>query len=396
MKDSMEHKNPRCNMKNKIDSDESLVKILKDHTDIVIYGAGNYGTTLQRYIKKKWNVEVVDFAVTEDSQINEDGGQHKVALLESYPRTRMLIIAVSEQHQNELIKNARRLGFDKFFSVLNEYVRYMQALLNDDRLMIKRLLGFEVHITEHCNLNCRGCYHFSPLAKEEYLDINEFERDLRRIYELCEDNVERITLLGGEPLLHPDINRFIEVTRKIYANSRIEILTNGLLLPKMEKTFWKTCGDNHVSICCTKYPISVDYEGIEKMASDYGLFITYHNDIGAGEKTLIKYPFDITGSQDKQESFDKCTRSNLCITLKHGRLYTCPMAAHAHLAREYFDLDTLQLSDMNGIDIYRATDMKDIMSFFTKPIDFCRYCNLKRRPVQMKWDISQKKIEEWF
>ena len=84
--------------------------------------------------------------------------------------------------------------------------------------MIKRLLCFEVHITEHCNLNCKGCYHFSPLAKEEYLDINEFERDLRRIYELCGDNVERITLLGGEPLLHPDINRFIEVTRKIYAN----------------------------------------------------------------------------------------------------------------------------------------------------------------------------------
>lgn len=26
-------------------------------------------------------------------------------------------------------------------------------------------LQFEVHVTEHCNLNCRQCAHFSPLAK---------------------------------------------------------------------------------------------------------------------------------------------------------------------------------------------------------------------------------------
>ena len=32
-----------------------------------------------------------------------------------------------------------------------------------------------LHLTDHCNLNCRGCDNFSPLAPDTYADINIFE-----------------------------------------------------------------------------------------------------------------------------------------------------------------------------------------------------------------------------
>ena len=28
----------------------------------------------------------------------------------------------------------------------------------------------EVHLAEHCNLNCKGCSHFSPLAEKEFIE----------------------------------------------------------------------------------------------------------------------------------------------------------------------------------------------------------------------------------
>ena len=39
----------------------------------------------------------------------------------------------------------------------------------------KKQIRFIVDIVDHCNLNCKGCGHFSPLASKSFLDIETFE-----------------------------------------------------------------------------------------------------------------------------------------------------------------------------------------------------------------------------
>ncbi len=39
----------------------------------------------------------------------------------------------------------------------------------------------ETHIVDHCNLKCRGCTHFAPLADPYFKSIEEFENDLKRL-----------------------------------------------------------------------------------------------------------------------------------------------------------------------------------------------------------------------
>ena len=46
----------------------------------------------------------------------------------------------------------------------------------------KKQIRFIVDIVDHCNLNCKGCGHFSPLASKSFLDLETFENDLRRNY----------------------------------------------------------------------------------------------------------------------------------------------------------------------------------------------------------------------
>ena len=37
--------------------------------------------------------------------------------------------------------------------------------------MAQMLEKIDIHLTDHCNLNCKGCTHFSPLAEDFYLLI---------------------------------------------------------------------------------------------------------------------------------------------------------------------------------------------------------------------------------
>ena len=66
-------------------------------------------------------------------------------------------------------------------------------------------LRFNIDIVSHCNLNCKGCGHFSPLSKENFISLESLRNDCKRLSELSNGKVERIDIMGGEPLLHSDI-----------------------------------------------------------------------------------------------------------------------------------------------------------------------------------------------
>lgn len=384
----------------KINSDAIIEEICEmPQKDIVIFGAGGYGKSVYRYLKERYNVKVKCFSVSSRRHMNCDAieGVRVIPIdeISGIYNQYTIIIAVSEQKQEEILKIVFEYGFRNIYLLLNEFYRYILSELDIKRLEPLKQLNFEVHITDHCNLNCKGCYHFSPLSDESFLSVKEFEQDLKQMAKLCGNRVWYITLLGGEPLLHPRVTDFFYIARKYFKDCEIELLTNGVLLKQMDDRFWDACVKNNINLSCTRYPVGIDYDLYEKLANRYQLRIKYHNDIGAGKKMLIKYPFDIKGTQSIEWNYMHCTRSNKCITLKHGRLFTCPIAAHAHLAKEYFDLD-MELSEKDSINIYHAKSFEEITQFLITPIPFCKYCNLKEKPEQQEWEISEKRIEEWF
>ncbi|GHV07385.1 hypothetical protein FACS189485_17650 [Spirochaetia bacterium] len=187
----------------------------------------------------------------------------------------------------------------------------------------RKQLRFQINLTDHCNLNCAGCTAFSPLAEEKYMDVDCFEHDCARLSELAGGKIELIDLLGGEPLLHPEIVRIVEIARK-YFDGDINIVTNGVLLTKMSEVFWHVCHKNDIGIIISGYPIKLKMEEIQKHAESNKVKLVIRggtNDI----KIWNKVPYDLSGKQNPVKNFRICYGANMCINLENGRLATCPI-----------------------------------------------------------------------
>jgi len=261
------------------------------------------------------------------------------------------------------------------------------------RLKPRKKLRFETDIASHCNLNCKCCNHFSPLVESEFANPDELEKDFARLSELAGRKNENIDLMGGEPLLHPKIIKIMEIARK-YFDGPVNIVTNGLLLPKMKEEFWQSCGKNNIRIIVTSYPIKLDRVSIKNTAKKYSVKLKIRLQM-ANVHTWCMLPKDIRGEQDIIDNIKLCLVANFCIFLKNGKLSTCCLPLVAERFNNFFN-EKFEVADNDYIDIYSAKNIEEIYRFLSKPMPFCRYCKIREWKVGIEWGISKKDIHEWI
>lgn len=282
----------------------------------------------------------------------------------------------------------------------NEKLSTVINILNYRYEQIKKVVEctsldvIELHIVEHCNLNCYGCTHYAPIAKKEYLDIKEYEKDLLRLKELTKGDIKRFNILGGEPLLHPKCTEFLRLTRVHFPNSKIYLITNGLLLPQQNKSFYNDCSKTGTIVAYSEYCNSnIDYNSVIKKLDASGVkWQNYGKRISFADEKL-----DPTGTQDYLLNWLNCKinwgYSNI-LYLSKGKLYQCPQAAYIRHFNNFFNM-SMPINKKDYIDIYQVKNTEEILKFLTKPTPFCSYCKTGKKR-ERPWKISEKKITEWL
>lgn len=290
----------------------------------------------------------------------------------------------------EMIRKLVPATYDKLDSIQKLNV---ETLMNMKvRLMPKTMLDYEVQLVEHCNLNCAGCSHFCPVAKPDFLDVLEYEQDVKKLSELFFHEAHFIRLMGGEPLLHPKICEFMKITRRYFPNAIIDLDTNGILLLKMSNEFYNVASDCNIFISVTKYPIELDYQAIIDKCKKFHVHFRFFDDQPVRKFNLL--PFDLEGRQSIEQNFISCYLANCCHTLKHGKMYTCSTIPHVSHFNEQFNCN-LRVCKEDCIDIYKVSSGQEILNFLSKPVPFCRYCDVRGRKSNLNWKKSTKSIEEW-
>lgn len=181
----------------------------------------------------------------------------------------------------------------------------------------------EINVSEHCNLGCRGCSHLSPISARNFASPESVLRDLKILREFY--HPAHIRLLGGEPLLHPDIVSVLLAVRESEITERIRLLTNGLLLSQMPLEFWQLVDEVHIS----SYPgqdipndkMQVCREqarshNVSLKVRFYDKFRESYSEIGTQNSTLI------------ERIYSSCQIAHVwrCHTVVDGYFFKCPQS----------------------------------------------------------------------
>jgi len=304
-----------------------------------------------------------------------------------------LPLQISSVQPRAILCIRKVVSWENIKIILKRFIRQeiLYWLAAKIRMRTRKNLRFTVYLTYHCNLNCARCSVFSPVAKEEYLDSVCYEQDCKRLSELTKGKAKRIWLVGGEPTLHPNLLAFFDITRQHFKDAVIQLITNGILLSKQNDGFWEMCAQKNIVIQISQYPIKIDMDKILEKAKSYNVAIEL-TEIKSDEMFQLK--LDTEGKQNAVNSFNNCWIKNSCITLSHGKLYTCSTIPAAVHFSHFFNKE-LSFTENDGIDIYKTRTIREILKFLSKPVGFCRYCNVKSMSYGHKWHISKKDIEEW-
>ena len=366
---------------------------------IVIWGAGKFGQYAALQLQKNSDIDVICFI---DSNIELDGKEiceipiiSPQKLYQSeYKKIDYILVAVRNWREilHELCKYPQFRGGIIKESVYRDKLIINKNIMQDDNILwipdnskpVIRTL--ETNVVDYCNLNCKGCSHFSNLFKKgDMVTYERYCKDLGQI--AAKANVFCFNLLGGETLLNERINEYIEFARKVLPYSEIWIITNGLLLPYQKDTFFRCCLENNVGISVSEYePTSHMIDKIEGVLIKYGVRYTIRDNKGDFGKNL-----DLEGTADINIAVQTC-RQHDCHFFRNGKLYKCPFEALANKFFEHFGLD---ICIDGGTDIYdEALDWKEFVKKLEHdPIESCKYCGKEER---FEWQVSHNpKMEEW-
>ena len=252
------------------------------------------------------------------------------------------------------------------------------------------LQHFEIHLTDHCNLTCRGCSHFSNITEPHFTRVDDFERDMRAMARLF-PIVRHIFLLGGEPLLHPDAARFVRLAREIYPDTEIHLLTNGTLVARMSEGVWQALADTGVVLMIGHYPIDLPKMDIEALAKRHGAALEWTQ----RRDEFHKVPLSLEPAHDAAASFARCDGYNNCPIVRDGRLYPCSFTAYSDSLAKRFDLEGLEAADRDSLELSSIDDPNAGMRFLTNPIPWCAHCDIDAR-AQYAWEQVSAEPGDWL
>lgn len=238
-------------------------------------------------------------------------------------------------------------------------------------MSIWNTINFEIHCTDFCTRSCKFCHHFVPYAEafnlaKEYI-AEEYFPFIDKLVSIGR-KPDIVTVIGGEPFIHSDLNGFILGIKKRY-NVKIAVVTNG---------FWLADIDNHLS----------SLENIDIL----GISIYPDNNINNVDQFVGRLKSKFPNLEVRKSNVEKmivvsfvsdpfinqknCGCLN-CMGLRpDGKLYRCSLAGYAewspNVTKEFLEERKEMVLDL-------TKDENDIKAWADRD-DFsvCMYCTYPR------------------
>ena len=229
----------------------------------------------------------------------------------------------------------------------------------------------EIQLCDRCNLDCAYCSHLSPISQPVRIDLDTLAEECHRLAKIGFDEVN---LMGGEPLLHPQVIEAIQLTRSILPDIKLIVSTNGLLLPRMSKEFWQCCRDNRVVLRITPYPKA------KNGTWNYLRFGFRHQLLSE------KAEFDATSN------YLRCQLH--CTQVRNATLWPCAYVAYAFNLNNKFGTNFKHAAG-DSMPLTETTTATDVRLWLLRTKPFCSHCGIKDAK-HVNWKRSEYARSEWL
>jgi len=252
--------------------------------------------------------------------------------------------------------------------------------------------GFEYNLTEHCNLACHGCDHASPLLPEKFARLGDFVRDLEALAGVLHAGDLRI--VGGEPLLHPDLVAFLREGRRIGVADRIVLYTNGVLLHEVPDALWSSIDELYVS-AYPKVRRRLSDEDCARRCAEHGVKLTVDR-IEVFTRSLLNQP--IGEPRLVQAVFDNCRVAAECPTVHDGRFYRCAIAPFIspRLAARGIAYDN---RPQDGVPLHGNANLRAAIAdclTTRQPLGACTWCLGSSAPYEKHHQLNREGCRAWL
>ena len=258
-----------------------------------------------------------------------------------------------------------------------------------------RLFGVEYNLTEHCNLSCYHCDHASPLMPKKFASLEEYERDIRAISEAV--HVEEFRIVGGEPLLHPQLLEFLRIAHESGIGDAVKIYTNGVLLHTMPDELWALTDILWIST----------YPGIRRRMSDdaiaakceeHGVVLDLRPTITEFNRSFINNRIEDEGLV--RRIFSQCKMANeySCFSIYDGMFFRCSVApwAQARLGMAGIEFPG---PEVDGVQIHGNARLGEEIAARVaskEPLKACSYCLGSSGPMVAHRQVNRQGGKEWL
>ena len=371
------------------------------YSELLVSNAGMAIQVTSFVVEQKKQGEAQKATGTEDEQCSKDGIPREInfdELKALYETGEIVAVIIPKEYYityNAIMQQLIKCGINlnDIYNSTRMNTIPDEILENDPGLIVPFLSDsylsyLEYHVADHCNLNCKYCTHYSPLVQEPvFTDLEKFKLDLQLLKERIDD-IGVIRILGGEPLLNPQLSEFITYTRRLYPKAVITVVTNGLLIDRIDHNLIETMQRELAFFHISYYPPLEKKIGlIKQFLGENKIPFTISPKIEKFNKTQI-----LTESAD-EDFFYSCFQAT-CTCLHDGKLSPC----YAPFTTKYFNRAFgKELPENEGIDLRQSADMplEDLKCSLLYPLERCKYC------IEGKlydWEVIGKnsKLEDWI
>jgi hypothetical protein len=177
--------------------------------------------------------------------------------------------------------------------------------------------ALEYHIADHCNLRCDHCCSYSPILKKWLADADAFEADLRAVGRVVAPQFLKI--VGGEPLLHPQLEKLLVTAKSLGIAPRVQLTTNGHLIDRLTPRGWDSIDMLAVSLYPDPPLPKATIRHIAREASRRGVEVSWK----VQDKFTCLDREELADAIDARRVFQDCWIRHRCNSIKDGRFYCC-------------------------------------------------------------------------